>query len=702
MAVQLQEFAKQVLFGTTLEEKLGFPREAIVDTARDSPIKTPKDLARPDHLSLREDGVRARHPSQGKLVKDRERGKLLHFFANHELLATELMALALLKFPDAPTNFRQGLLQTLKEEQIHTRMYIHRMKQCGVEFGELPLSDYFWKSVSTMEDPLDYVTRLSLTFEQANLDYSREYKTIFQKLGDESTASILDKIYRDEIEHVGFGLKWFRQWKASGKTDWDAYKERLAFPLSPARAKGNLFNAAGRKDVGLEPAFIENLQLYSQSRGRTPSIHWFNPDCERFAAQDSATEFQWGCSKLQNDLGLLPAYLCKRDDILLLGKRPSQTFLSKLQGLGISLPELLVVDSNECAAPQIDRKVGKLQPWAWTPDSLAFYNNSFNSLTRNQAKDTLWNSRIRQLYSKSWSASFGALFETENFEENWSAPADVYGRPVTSLSELTCLRQHYHDLGYADIVCKAPFSTAANGLRCVTEGEEVTYAMLKWLDSIWRNQETVVVEPWLNRVFDFSVQFERSDNNLKLVGFTRLVNNSRGQFRGIITNGFSKNADPELVRFLMKRIGGRPRIYKWFGEKVCEALATALDDTSFQGPLGIDAFVYRNPSGDLKLKSIVEINPRLTMGRIAHELGLRNAGSSVGFFQILTKSQLKKTPHSTFEEYCNSWEKTHPIEFSLRSEAQFESGSFPLVDPGQATDFMALYHLRKRIDELPV
>ena len=44
----------------------------------------------------------------------------------------ELMALALLKFPDAPESFRTGLLNTLKEEQIHTRIYMHRMKQCGL------------------------------------------------------------------------------------------------------------------------------------------------------------------------------------------------------------------------------------------------------------------------------------------------------------------------------------------------------------------------------------------------------------------------------------------------------------------------------------------------------------------------------------------------------------------------------------------
>ena len=201
---------------------------------------------------LREEGVKASHPSQAKLIDERERGRLLHFFANHELLATELMALVLLKFPEAPASFRRGVLDTLKEEQIHTRLYIHRMQQCGVEFGELPLSDYFWRSVSSMEDPLDYVTRLSLTFEQANLDYSKEYANIFTQVGDRATAKILNKIYQDEIDHVGFGLKWFRRWKADGKTDWEAFRGRLSFPLSPARAKGNHFNAEGRLDAGLD------------------------------------------------------------------------------------------------------------------------------------------------------------------------------------------------------------------------------------------------------------------------------------------------------------------------------------------------------------------------------------------------------------------------------------------------------------------
>ena len=38
---------------------------------------------------------------------------MLHFFANHELLAIELIALALLRFPDADPGWRRGLAAIL-------------------------------------------------------------------------------------------------------------------------------------------------------------------------------------------------------------------------------------------------------------------------------------------------------------------------------------------------------------------------------------------------------------------------------------------------------------------------------------------------------------------------------------------------------------------------------------------------------------
>ena len=140
-----------------------------------------------------------------------ERGVMLHFLANHELLAAELMALVLLRFPNAPKEYRAGVYEAMREEQAHALMYVRRMKECGIAFGELPVNDHFWKLVAPMETPLDFVTRLNLTFEQANLDFSKHYAGLFRQVGDTATAAVLEKIHLDEIGHVGHGLKLGRE-----------------------------------------------------------------------------------------------------------------------------------------------------------------------------------------------------------------------------------------------------------------------------------------------------------------------------------------------------------------------------------------------------------------------------------------------------------------------------------------------------------
>ncbi len=703
MTIQLEEFAKQVLFGTTMEEKLSFPREEIVDTNRGDPISTPRELSRPRHLVLRENGVKAGHPSQAKLVDEKERGRLLHFFGNHELLATELMALAILKFPDAPASFRRGLLETLKDEQVHTQLYLHRMRQCGVEFGELPLSDYFWRSVSSMEDPLDYVTRLSLTFEQANLDYSREYGKIFETVGDGATANILDKIYRDEIDHVGFGLKWFRRWKAEGKTDWEAFKERLVFPLSPARAKGNFFNREGRSEAGLDSSFIKDLEVFSQSRGRTPYVYWFNPDAERFAALDTADTLEVGGSVVQENLAFLPAYVSRKDDVLLMRKRPSAAFLKSLKEAGIELPEVYCCEGTEAnEAPVLKRKIGGLRPWAWTPDSLRFLSGMFSQLTRVEEVDTLWNSGIRERHSKAWAAWWTAGFLERVGDCDWIAPGSVFGEKAGSVEEVLALRQRFAASGYGAVALKAPYGTAANGMRCWMAGEELGGALEAWMGRVLEEQEGLVVEPWLDRVFDFSVQLEMREEGLRVLGFTRLLNNARGQFRGVVTNGFCQGLDPALVKFIMQRVNGRPRLYHWYETVLCPALEAEFEAAGFRGALGIDAFIYRNGEGKLLLKPVVEFNLRYTMGRVALELGKRNAATSLGLFEVVTKAQARKLGSAGLAELSGTYGEEWPVQLSAEKKPRVESGSIALTDPDQARQFMGFYHVRRSFAELPL
>ena len=158
-SASLSAFAEKVLFSTSLDEKLTPPEGLLSDTEPGKVIATDAmpEPGRPVDLRMRpdKDAVRVPLPKGDQIADEEQRGILLHFFANHELLATELMALALLKFPDAPKAFRMGLLQTLKEEQRHTKWYMRRMEDCGVRFGDFPVSGFFWDMIAPMESPLD-------------------------------------------------------------------------------------------------------------------------------------------------------------------------------------------------------------------------------------------------------------------------------------------------------------------------------------------------------------------------------------------------------------------------------------------------------------------------------------------------------------------------------------------------------------------
>ena len=182
----------------------------------------------------------------------------LHRFAGHELLAVEIMAHALTAFPDAPKAFRKGVAHTLKEEQGHVRMYMKRMEELGIRFGDLPLFKHFWNHVSYLTSPIRYVSAMSLTFEMANLDFAPLYGKSFAHFGDEPSAALMAQILKDEIHHVSFGYRWLNQFKEKASS-WDTWIENLAPKLTPKRAKGFVVMEENRRKAGIPEEWIHNL-----------------------------------------------------------------------------------------------------------------------------------------------------------------------------------------------------------------------------------------------------------------------------------------------------------------------------------------------------------------------------------------------------------------------------------------------------------
>lgn len=650
--MNITEFAHRVVFGTTLEEKLQSPGRLTNDADRRSVQLSSKTMAnltpgRPSGLKMarRQDG--SQPPSDDRLENEQARGQLLHFLANHELLATELMALVLLKFPDAPSAFRRGVLVTLQEEQQHTKMYLDRMAQCGVEFGSYPVSGQFWRLIEPMQSPMDFVSRLSLTFEQANLDYSLHFASVFNRIGDTETANILQRIYTDEISHVQHGLHWFRQWKDPQQSDWDAYRKSLEFPMSPQRGRGPraAFNRTGRAQAGLTDDFIDAIEVYRQSRGRPPNVYWFDAAAEQSLSGDVTDRDVRLLDQLHCDLELVIVAMAKEDDIVITRGAPSMQWRKQIVDASMELPQFLAFDQISTLS---HRKLGALVPWAWTPNN---HHTALPIAASTQSPPPRWQADQNDLFRKSFAADLLRTWTSQTADDppcpDWFTGTDVAGYVAADVDGVVDAMSAIDDAGYANAIIKQDLSTSGRNQRRVRCDAALKPHDKKWLMAMLDgNRWPVVVEPELDRVVDLSFlwRIDGGPNEPhflapKFLGWTRPLITSGRRYSGTKFGNVLGDCSAELKRFLLSDRAAKIHfVAQWLQQR----LTPVLKSKNFAGYFGVDALVcrgHKDAGVDFKIKPLVELNPRMTMGHVALNLSQKVATGVASEFRIFNKKQ---------------------------------------------------------------
>ncbi len=256
--MEIREFARRCLLSSTIEDKLLEPERPFTDLDPGPPDRIGRP-ARPADLQFADRRTAPKLPSAQSLKEPAKRGLAHHVLANHELQALEVMAWALLAFPEAPAEFRLGVATVMCDEQRHTRMHIERAAKLGVRFGQFPVNGYIWQKSMSVTSALDYCACLPLVFEGRNLDHSLELAGQFSAAGDERSAALMRTIHRDEIQHVAFGLEWLRKLKPEQMSDWEAFEQHLHWPLRAEKASGDVFQRDAREAAGMTPEFIAGL-----------------------------------------------------------------------------------------------------------------------------------------------------------------------------------------------------------------------------------------------------------------------------------------------------------------------------------------------------------------------------------------------------------------------------------------------------------
>lgn len=266
------DFCRRILERGDLRAKLAPAPPRLSRAAVASVLPPPNRPARDAPLAFTSGADRLPRPAA--LAEASARAACLARFANHELMAVELFAWALLRWPELPDPLREGWLAVLADEQRHCRLYLARLAAHGSDLADHPRSDYFWRHADTVagapDGPSAFLAVMGLTLEQANLDFTGLYADAFRAGGDDESAAVCERVHNDEVGHVALAAIWIRRLSQGGSaaaSDVDAYLETVPFPFGPHRAKGRRFDADARRRAGLSERFIETVATAQSKAG---------------------------------------------------------------------------------------------------------------------------------------------------------------------------------------------------------------------------------------------------------------------------------------------------------------------------------------------------------------------------------------------------------------------------------------------------
>ena len=236
----------------------------------------PDRPARPDRPELRPP---REMPRRGKTATDKGRIALLHALAHIELNAIDLACDIIARFSgqDLPRAFFDDWIKVADEEAQHFMLLRDRLGELGVTYGDLPAHDGLWEAAgNTFHDVLARLAVVPLVLEARGLDVTPAMIENLRRAQDLKSVAVLERIYADEIGHVGIGRRWF-EWVAQQRaldpiSTWhDLVRQNFKGMLKPP------FNRAARDKAGLTAAYYEPLAAsrtnapYANQRASSPS-----------------------------------------------------------------------------------------------------------------------------------------------------------------------------------------------------------------------------------------------------------------------------------------------------------------------------------------------------------------------------------------------------------------------------------------------
>lgn len=243
--------------------------------------------------------------------------------------------------------------------------------------------------------------------------------------------------------------------------------------------------------------------------------------------------------------------------------------------------------------------------------------------------------------------------------------------------------QHEH------IILKDPLSSSGKGLRHITHSTEPGKTV-NWANALINRHGYFTAEPYYDKIQDFAMEFHVSNEQCKFIGYSLFTTNHHGRYE---SNLLISDEKIESVLALYIPHSTLHEVKTWFVEHHNDIIPKEWNTTLHPLHFGIDMMIVatsdegkasrnncqmQNAYRQFKLHPCVEINLRLNMGIIAHEVRRKLLAPGIeGTFHITSFPS---------EEAALKFYATHKAQYpSTYKDGKIISGYHPLTPIHQHT-----------------
>lgn len=319
-------------------------------------------------------------------------------------------------------------------------------------------------------------------------------------------------------------------------------------------------------------------------------LYLFNPETDLALATNGASyTASEKVRQMAHDLAALPLWYAPSGSAILV---PDEACAQFVTSTSAKLGKFFFLVREKKFS---NEEIKKVRPWGW---NRALRNKLLRMGLRSDllpSEKTLedW----RRLSSRTTATEMMRLFKDEPF---------CGGASVNLYSVEDC--QSYATSVPSGVVFKSPWSSSGKGLSwCRTDFLD---RHRHWCSRVLMEQGAIVAQPIMERICDFAMEFHGDeDGHWRFVGYSLFKTNAQGAYEGNLLL-----TDTEIENHLSSFIPRSALI------RIREIYLKALQEIDYQGYMGIDMMVCKNLDGAYLIHPCVEMNWRMNMGVLSHQL----------------------------------------------------------------------------------